>query len=375
MSKLKLYPNLEKSYLDLQIAWQKKSLPSTLLFVGKAGVGKKKVLLELAKLLCCEKSTEIACGQCFSCLNVKEDTGQEDAGETPYLWLPPLEGTGKELDSLDKRNEKTVESSKRMVLDPYRTGIIGPNAAHRIDSVRDLRKKMSFQSDRVQVVIIPEADKMSPSVANSLLKTLEETPVRTFFLMTTSNPSRILPTILSRALKVRVPSLSVKDFVKVAGDFGSYEASQLENLYHFSEGAPGFCLSLSGEVLERIENQSVEFLKLAFTHRSDLLLDWIEKSEFHLDKGDGLKQLSLFWRMLSFLMSQFVRKSQGLPILWNAQEGEIDELFEKLPSVELIPLFMIEINKAAQCSNSVRPLVRLSRLGLSLSHLITSGQL
>ena len=373
MSIPQFYPNLEQVFSDLHGAWQKQTLPSTLLLVGKAGVGKKKLALELAKLLCCENPADTSCGRCFSCLSVKDNPSQENAGETPYLWLPPLDGTGKDLDTLEKRTEKTLALTKAMVLDPYSVQLITPSAQHRMESVRDLRKKMSFESDRTQVILIPEADRMNPSVANSLLKTLEEAPARTYFVLTTSHPSRILATILSRSLKVRVPSLGAKDFVKVASELGEFAPSQLELLYQFTEGAPGFCLSMDQSWLEELQTLAVEFLHRSFYHRSDLLLDWVENSDFHQDKGDGEKKLALFWRMLTFAVQQLHREYQGMTVQWTGQEEFTRDALKCFSGANQFLMVLEEIEKASQVSSSVRPMVRLTKLGLGISHLLAEN--
>jgi DNA polymerase-3 subunit delta' len=57
------------------------------------------------------------------------------------------------------------------------------------------------------VCIVRAADELTISAANALLKTLEEPPSRTFFLLLTSKPSRLLDTIRSRTLPVRFGAL------------------------------------------------------------------------------------------------------------------------------------------------------------------------
>lgn len=62
-----------------------------------------------------------------------------------------------------------------------------------------------------RVVIIDTADEMNPSVANSILKVLEEPPKETFFLLVSHQPSRLLPTIRSRCRILRCGFLGAND--------------------------------------------------------------------------------------------------------------------------------------------------------------------
>lgn len=76
-----------------------------------------------------------------------------------------------------------------------------------VDEVRRLRQflSMSTEPDAWRVVIVDTADDLNPAAANALLKSLEEPPPRTVFLVLVSEPGRLLPTIRSRC---RILSLS-----------------------------------------------------------------------------------------------------------------------------------------------------------------------
>jgi DNA polymerase III, gamma/tau subunits len=72
---------------------------------------------------------------------------------------------------------------------------------------------------------------------NALLKVLEEGPKDTIFILISSKPTFVLPTIRSRAIKVRFSPLSPSDFSRVIGFYD-------EILYKISEGSPGIAKSL-----------------------------------------------------------------------------------------------------------------------------------
>ena len=78
-----------------------------------------------------------------------------------------------------------------------------------VDEVRRLRSFLSHRSaqDGWRVVIVDEANDLNVNAANALLKSLEEPPQRTVFLLIASAPGRLLPTIRSRCRVLSLPPL------------------------------------------------------------------------------------------------------------------------------------------------------------------------
>ena len=101
-----------------------------------------------------------------------------------------------------------------------------------------------------RVVIVDSADDLNPSSANALLKSLEEPPVRTVFLLISSSPGRLLPTIRSRCRTVRFEPLDVsamQDAIEAACAASEYDppqAQQLEKLAALAKGSPRRAMQL-----------------------------------------------------------------------------------------------------------------------------------
>lgn len=96
-----------------------------------------------------------------------------------------------------------------------------------IDEVRRLKAFLSTRGadDAWRVVIVDTADDLNPNAANALLKSLEEPPPRTLFLLLTARPGNILPTIRSRCRTLALAPLSseplrkaVRQAIAVSGD-------------------------------------------------------------------------------------------------------------------------------------------------------------
>lgn len=157
-----MYPWLIPDWHALSQTAEAGRLGHAWLLLGDPGLGKEQLAERLARLhLCQQPDRGEPCGQCHSCQLF-------DKGHHPDL------GT------------VTVDSKT-----------IG------VETIREIcaRLQNSAQLGRGKVVIIPDAERMTESAANALLKTLEEPAGDSLLLLIASQVSRLLPTILSRCHK------------------------------------------------------------------------------------------------------------------------------------------------------------------------------
>lgn len=163
-------------------------LHHALLFEGPAGVGKSFVAEALAQALLCERRQEgLACGTCASCTKVP----RKDAnGRSVHPDFAPIARGMYDPAAIGRKNQETQEIS----VDQVRTVVLGRIALGPVLGV-------------ARLFLVRDADELSIAAANAILKTLEEPPPRTYFVLTSTRPGELLPTIRSRTQRIRFAPL------------------------------------------------------------------------------------------------------------------------------------------------------------------------
>jgi DNA polymerase-3 subunit delta' len=149
-------------------------LPHALLVYGPRGVGKLALAETMAQLLLCEGKPR-PCGACDAC-----------------RWF--LGGNHPDF----RRVEPEIFWAEK----PEKPSIIV-----KVEQVRELADFLYLRSHRgkLRVALVHPAEDMNENAANALLKGLEEPPPGAIFILVSHRPAQLLPTILSRCVKVPVP--------------------------------------------------------------------------------------------------------------------------------------------------------------------------
>lgn len=197
----------------LRRAFERSRMPHAYLFSGPRGAPLVETALALAGALNCQTRPGEGCGQCVSC-------GKIAGGIHPDVVTLVREGAGQIVPIENVRNQVIA----RLGLPPH-------------------------EAD-VRVFIIEEATAMAPPAANALLKTLEEPPARTMFVLCTVAPEQLLPTIRSRCQRVRFGAV---DAVAATGDDGARAArvaGLAEDLVRAVDGGDETRLGLASRIAE-----------------------------------------------------------------------------------------------------------------------------
>ncbi len=155
--------------------------PQSVLFTGASVNSAHQAMQTLTKaLLCLHPSEQGSCGTCRACVALKQQQ------HVDYITIAP---------------EQEASSIK-------------------IDAIRAMLAKVanSAQLSSTQVVCIHTCEKITIQAANALLKTLEEPKTGLYFLLHSTRPSALLPTIRSRCCTLRLPSAQVQDSKQILED-------------------------------------------------------------------------------------------------------------------------------------------------------------
>ena len=203
----------ESTRASLARAFHVGSLPRTMLFHGPAGVGKQRLALWLGQLLVCDSpETDGPCGRCPQCRQAQNLEHPDIHWHFP-LARPKGAGSPERLRAaLEKERAATLAERRSSPLYPTWNPELRGIYVAAVQTIRAEATKKPSSGPR-QIFVIGDAEwlvtqEASPEAANALLKLLEEPPTGTSFVLTTSEPQKLLPTIRSRSTAVHLGRLA-----------------------------------------------------------------------------------------------------------------------------------------------------------------------
>lgn len=218
----------ERRLFSLAVGQQ---LHHAILLTGPVGIGKHILANQLAHLLLCQNPlAEGACGRCKSCL---------------------LGAAGHHPDLLNLEVGSSIS----------------------VDQIREIGHLLQNapQQGGARVVVIPQAEKLTESAANALLKTLEEPGQNSYLILQTAFAGQLMPTILSRCQRWDLPA-----------QYSAQTAQWLQQ--HSPDPVPDFLLELSG-------GAPLKALELLQSGEALTLTAQLQQLQQFLQTGSGLSSL------------------------------------------------------------------------------------
>jgi DNA polymerase III subunit delta' len=181
------------------------SLPPSLLFTGPDGVGKRLAARAVAEALNCLSAADgDACGVCAACRRIARGTHPDV-----------------------------------ILIEPPDVGAI------KIDLVRPAIAATAYKpfEGRCRVVIVDEADRLTDDAENALLKSLEEPPAGSVFILVSSRPETLLATIRSRCSQLRFGRLAAGDVARLLVERHGVAEDEAHAIAAVADGSPGRALA------------------------------------------------------------------------------------------------------------------------------------
>ena len=205
------------------------SLPPAVLLAGPSGVGKRLTAIAVAQTINClqpqssERFERDACGECTSC----------------------------------RRIARGIHPDVIMVEPAGDTGSI------KIEQLREVIDRSQYRpfEGRRRVVIIDEADAAGDAAQSALLKTLEEPPSASIFILVSSMPDALLPTVLSRCPRLRFGPLTPNEVARVLVEDHGYSEQDARVAAAESDGSVGRALQSQSDDLTEAREAAQRMLE------------------------------------------------------------------------------------------------------------------
>ena len=342
---------------------------------GPRGTGKDALAIEFAKTLLCERQGTEACDACPSCKKVQI---LQHPNVKLVLALPAAK-TDKGGDSSEAKFQPDVREEIRSQLEqkaknPYFHFEIPKATQINIGTIREVKKESSlsaFEKGK-KIFIISDAEMMSDTSANSLLKVLEEPLSDTIFLLTTSRKEKLLPTIVSRCQSVRCDILKDEEIERALAERESIPADQSHLVSRLAGGDYSYALELLSEDLVSQRAGAVEFLRSVLSGRSVKLMEEIDERVAENDRKtvEQLLTMLLIWFRDALLM----KEQSGGGIINQDQREDLNRFLTRFKDSNF-PAAISAVEKGLELlrGNVYLPLVLLS-VSIQLKRILLNGK-
>lgn len=292
------------------------------LFCGPRGTGKTTMARLLAKAVNCKNIEDAPCGHCDSCIDA-------------------MEGKHPDIIEINAANETHVEDIRELIE----------------------RAQLAPMLGKYKVYIVDEVHQLSTSASSALLKTLEEPPAHVIFILATTDPQKLLPTIISRCQRFDFSKVEIDKIQKHLLFIAENEGFELESeaAYKIAELADGGmrdALSIleqasayeRGVIKEETINEifglasdenKVTFLKAIMDTKLEEVIEMIRKSQ-----QDGIDLKFLTVDLSAVLKDTVIYKYTNNPsLLRTISKEQAEDLGNKVTAAVALEMIRI-LNEA-----------------------------
>ena len=313
-------------------AWLRSNrIPHAILLCGPAGTGKRRFALELARALLCQQESVLTCNACPSCRKVSSNVHPD------LQFMLPM--------SVKKGRRSIDPEILRTAVQEYMDGnVLGSQVNISIEQLRQMQRDMSYAASQGgrKIAILLDAERMHPAGANSLLKILEEPSPDSIFILVSSVPERILPTVLSRCQRLTLNPLKA-DVVREQLQAMNIEGQALELGVRLGGGSVERARQIAVGEWDHLRAQVESFIEAGLAHRDEVFWQVVEELSGDRAIQDRFLQLSAFY-LRDFFLLHHERKGRETMVDRSAYLGRLSEILNG----DHIERAMLEIDRAAE---------------------------
>lgn len=318
------------------------NLPSAVLIHGQSGIGKFEFAIELAKAILCESAAPLSrpCNECEAC------HWFESANHPDFIALVPE--THRKLLPHGDFDVEADSSKKSKAISSDSDGEASEKKEKKnisIEETRNAIEGLSIGTHRggSRVILIYPLEMLRSDSANTLLKSLEEPPENTIFILLADRLDRVLPTIRSRCRFVSVPRPDrstglewLRNQMALVPN-SKFSSAEIESIYDEQGGAPYAVLQ---SLIARHHQDDKDELTIAIQASNNLLramsqgarIEWLDTAE-KTQKARYSTLLSTMQRWTADLLSS---AQMGHPRYYPKHEAVIQTLAKQARMPKLL---------------------------------------
>ena len=331
-------------------ALEQNRLAHAYLFTGPSGNGKTSIAKLFAKAINCESPDKIICDQCSNCIETKNNIHPDVV----------------EIDAASNNG---------------------------VDEIRSLIEKVKYSplKGKYKIYIIDEVHMLSLGAFNALLKTLEEPPAHVVFILATTEPHKVIPTIISRCQRYDFTRVKEEDIynniVKVLkGEEINYDSEAVKLISTLADGGVRNSLSIleqsvayapeliTVEDVRKIygivtKEEKITILNNIFNQNMQETLEMLDKIS---NQGNDLERFNIdLVNILKETVIYSYAKSESL--LESLEVAEVNNILDKVNPTQLLAMIdiLMEIDAAKK---NISDLLSYLELGFIKMISISKGQ-